>query len=146
MNAETKKPVSAKGFGTVIVLGALVVLAAVLGVVFALGAGPSEGGLVAKVTVDGQVEATLPLNQSAREVVETDEGTNTVVVENESVHIEDADCRGHDCMKQGTISRKGQMLVCLPHKLIVEIVSTSNTAPSAYTGSEAVGEYDAVSR
>ncbi|WP_440248169.1 NusG domain II-containing protein [Catenibacterium faecis] len=34
-----------------------------------------------------------------------------------------ATCPDHLCIKQGTINKKGQSIICLPHKLIVEVVS-----------------------
>ena len=101
--------------------------------------GPGE--LVARVTSHDEVVAVLPLSQDVRHVVECEEGANTVVVQNGGVHIEDADCKGGDCMKQGVIYDQGRLLVCLPHKLIVEIVPSSadSSTPSVYTGEEPVG-------
>lgn len=34
-----------------------------------------------------------------------------------------ATCPDHLCIKQGAINKKGQSIICLPHKLIVEVVS-----------------------
>lgn len=100
-----------------------------------------SGELVARVTSHDEVVAVMPLSQDAQYVVECEEGVNTVVVKDGGVHIEDADCKGHDCMKQGTIDSQGRLLVCLPHKLIVEIVPSDGgiNTPSVYTGEELVG-------
>lgn len=106
------------------------------------GAAPEGSALAAKVTQDGAVVATLPLSENARQTFTCDEGVNTVVVQDGAVHIEDADCKGGDCMKQGTIDSTGRLLVCLPHKLIVEVVPLEGegaSAPSVYTGEELVG-------
>ena len=107
--------------------------------------GDASSGPVAKVTSYGEVVAQLPLDKDSRQVVVCDEGTNTVVVEDGAVHIEDADCSGGDCMKQGAIDQPGNLLVCLPHQLIVEIVPAERAGsrePSVYTGREQVGADD----
>lgn len=63
----------------------------------------------------------IPLDKNGFYPIETDLGTNTVAVENGKVHMEDADCPGHDCVDQGAIGSAGEIIVCLPHKLIVTI-------------------------
>ena len=107
---------------------------------------------------DGMV-VELPLDEDTRYVVETELGHNTVVIENQTVHIEDADCKNHDCMDQGTITMPGQQLICLPHKLVVQIVSNGSTDVSQggsagdtddgqdnSAGDDSTSGFDAVSR
>ena len=49
----------------------------------------------------------------------------------------ESDCRNQICVQTGPIEASGQMIVCLPHQLIAEIIASSDsTAPS----------YDAISR
>lgn len=67
-------------------------------------------------------EHVFDLSTDQRAVIETDLGRNVIVVENGSAHIEDADCANGDCMRQHAISEPGQQLICLPHKLWVEVV------------------------
>lgn len=129
-----------------ILLIAGVLLGALLGSMFMQLIRPHAAGeLVARVTSHDEVVTVLPLSQEARQVVECEEGVNTVVVQDGGVHIEDADCKGGDCMKQGTIHDQGRLLVCLPHKLIVEIVPSDGktSSPSVYTGEELVGSSEA---
>lgn len=63
----------------------------------------------------------IPLGEDGSYPIETELGTNTVAVENGKVHMEDADCPGHDCIDQDAIGSAGEIIVCLPHKLIVTI-------------------------
>ena len=49
---------------------------------------------------------------------------NEVVATNEQIEISDADCPDQLCVKKGKIERAGQTIVCLPHKLLVEIKSS----------------------
>ncbi len=46
---------------------------------------------------------------------------NTVTVEDKSVYMSEADCNNKACINEGKISKKGESIVCLPNKVIVEI-------------------------
>lgn len=50
-----------------------------------------------------------------------DTGTNTVVIKDGVVFVKKADCKNQVCVKSGKISKKGESIVCLPNKVIVEI-------------------------
>lgn len=77
----------------------------------------------------------MPLDKDDVLVVSTSEGTNTIQVKGGEVSVSDADCPNHDCVNQGAISRAGQQIVCLPHKLTVDI-----------SDKEASAEYDVIGR
>lgn len=49
-------------------------------------------------------------------------GTNKVRIEHDGVYMENANCPDKLCVHQGRISRTGQSIICLPNKIIVEIV------------------------
>lgn len=46
---------------------------------------------------------------------------NEVIIKDGQVWIGETDCPNKDCVRQGKISLNGQQLVCLPHKIVVEI-------------------------
>lgn len=50
-----------------------------------------------------------------------DTGTNTVVIKDGVVYISEASCKNQICVNTGKISKKGESIVCLPNKVIVEI-------------------------
>lgn len=83
----------------------------------------SKQGSTITITVDGQLYGTYALNES-REIPVELEGrvANIIVIEGGSAYMKDADCPDKLCMHQGAISRNGQTIVCLPHKLVVEVV------------------------
>ena len=60
-------------------------------------------------------------------------GSNTIVIENGEVYMGSADCRNHICIREGRISKAGQIIICMPNRIVVEIKG----------GDEA---YDAVTR
>lgn len=73
------------------------------------------------ITLDGEVYGTYSLQQDQRLDVKSEAGHNVVVIENGEVFIEDADCPDRYCVKQGRTSSESKSLICLPHKLVVEV-------------------------
>lgn len=67
----------------------------------------------------------LPLDQDTAKTVTTDLGTNLIEIKDGRVHVEEADCPNQDCVHQGWINAAGEQIVCLPHKLTVDIVDES---------------------
>ncbi len=72
--------------------------------------------------IDGPVYGTCPLNED-REIWVEQDGTviNVVQIKHGSVRMEQATCPDELCIRQGAISRERQTIVCLPHKLVVEV-------------------------
>lgn len=85
----------------------------------------SEGDIVI-VKVDGTVVKELPLNQDDEFTVSGFQGgINSIIIRNGSVLASDADCPDKLCVKTGKINRVGETIVCLPHRVVVEIKSNS---------------------
>ncbi len=99
----------------------LVLLLAAVGFAFFFFLQAQKGGLV-RVTVDGEVKAELPLSEDTLYKVETEYGFNVIEVQDGYVSIQDADCRDQICVEHKKIHLTGETIVCLPHKLVVEIV------------------------
>lgn len=79
-------------------------------------------GITAVVKVDGNIVYMLPLDKNASVTVEGYQGgSNTVAIENGTVYMKDADCPDKLCEKTGKISKNGETIVCLPHRVVVEI-------------------------
>lgn len=71
---------------------------------------------------DGQVIYQLPLNVNKSVTVEGYKGGyNVVVIEDGRVSMYEADCPDKLCVKTGNISKTGETIVCLPHRIVVEI-------------------------
>ncbi|HCW04795.1 MAG TPA: NusG domain II-containing protein [Clostridium sp.] len=73
------------------------------------------------IKVNGAEYKTIPLEKNSSVPVNIDGKYNLIKVVDGKVHIEDANCPDKLCVKSGSISRPGKPLVCLPHKLSVEI-------------------------
>ena len=82
----------------------------------------SQGGVVT-VTLAGKKTAEYPIDTDFETEITTEHGKNTLVIKDGYADITAADCYGNDCVHQKRISKNGEMIVCLPHKLVVEITS-----------------------
>lgn len=82
------------------------------------------------VSVDGKKTAEYPLKKDATyELSGSHLGTNTLVIKSGKAYISEANCPDKQCMKQGKISRAGEMLVCLPNRVVVKIVDSKKDEP-----------------
>ena len=70
----------------------------------------------------------LPLAEDAQVTVESSLGTNVIEVVNGRVRCLESDCSNQTCVKQGWVSGQGQTIVCLPHKLTVQVVADPKDA------------------
>lgn len=80
-----------------------------------------ENGKKVIISVDNKSVYELPLNVDNTVVVENKYGTNTVVIKDGEVTVMDADCPDKYCQNHVAISKKGDTIACLPHRLVVEI-------------------------
>lgn len=88
-------------------------------------------GADAVVTIDGKTAAVLPLSKNTVQVFQQDGLSNTVCVEDGYVFVTEANCPNQDCVHQGKISKSGDTIVCLPHRLTVTIVSENDSDTDA---------------
>lgn len=86
----------------------------------------SQGDYVV-IRQNGEIYGTYRLDEE--QVIEIQEGEfyNRIRIHNGSAYMEEADCPDGYCMEQNEISRENETIVCLPHKLVVEIEQTDNT-------------------
>jgi hypothetical protein len=74
------------------------------------------------IKVDGEIVKIVNLTDTNNIIVNGyDGGTNTVVIENGTVYMTEADCPDKICVNTGKISKIGETIVCLPHRVVVEI-------------------------
>lgn len=92
--------------------------------VFLLGNEASGSETYAVVQVGGKEERTVPLSgHDGRDefTIRTEAGYNRVVVEDGAIAIAEADCPDKICVSEGFISQPGASVVCLPHKVLIEV-------------------------
>lgn len=82
---------------------------------------PGETGRWAVVTVDGQEVGRYSLAED-RTVTIGEADYNVLEISGGGAAVVEANCGDHTCVRTGTVSRTGETIVCLPHRLVVEIV------------------------
>lgn len=94
-------------------------------------------GACVVVTVNGKEYGTYSLQEDRTiEVVQSGETRNTIRIENGSAFMEDSSCKNQVCVHQGAISLSHQTVVCLPNKVLLEVISKddhSGNAPDSFT-------------
>jgi hypothetical protein len=74
------------------------------------------------ISVDTEVVKELSLNKDQEYLVELDNGGwNRVIIQDGICWVEEANCPTQDCVSMGQISMTGQSIICLPHKVLVQI-------------------------
>lgn len=101
-------------------------------VVFIMSGANNDSTLNAVVQVDGTIYKTVPLSAHSGTdtfTIKTENGYNKVVVKDQSIAITEADCPDKICINEGFISKPGQTIACLPHKIIIEVKAADASEP-----------------
>lgn len=117
----------------IVLVGVLLLLSCLPVGIFSLTRHSTSQNTLAVITVDGQVYKEIPLSEHSG----TDEfpittaagGHNLVVVRNQEIGIAEADCPDQICVHEGFIARPGETVICLPHKVMVEVKAAGNEEP-----------------
>ena len=91
---------------------------------FLLLKGSGGHGTIAVIRVDGEIYEKIDLGAVAVAYdmeIQTEFGYNKLHIEHDGISVTGADCRDHLCMARGKVSRAGVPIVCLPHRLTIEI-------------------------
>lgn len=85
---------------------------------------------IAVIKSDGKILKTIDLNKVIEQqefTIKTDNGHyNTIIVTHDGISVKDADCLHKECVKSGSISQPGGIIVCLPNKLTISIEGKEN--------------------
>lgn len=88
----------------------------------------NSSGLTAIITVEGERYKAVPLTEERHTiVVETERGKNTIAFYDHGVAAQSADCPDHVCVHTGFIHRPGEIIACLPNRVIIEIEGETET-------------------
>ena len=108
------------------ILAAVIVIIAVAVLLFINGT-KVEGNRVV-VKINGIETQSYLLSENAEFEIKTgenNENINIVVIENGKVRVTEADCPDGICKDYRPISFVGETIICLPHKVVIEIVGDS---------------------
>ena len=104
----------------IIFIGALILILVIIGGVLLIFR--DEGNTV-KVTVNGKLYATYPLDEDRTVEIKTENGYNVLIIENGQARVEEASCPDGICSSHRPIRFGGASIICLPNKVVVSIVT-----------------------
>ena len=82
-----------------------------------------DGNLVS-VSINGDEKYKYSITDNLETDIITgddDENTNTLVIKDGEVYIKNANCPDKICVGHRPISKDGETIVCLPHKVVVSV-------------------------
>lgn len=103
----------------------------------------------AVVSCSGTVIAEIPMSEEGIYVLQLGNETTLTRTESEpkgdtidyncfrmqdgAVKMLSADCKGQDCVRQTPVDEQGESIICLPHKVVIQIVSDKESDEDAVT-------------
>ena len=107
-----------------ILIAGVIALAAILGIVFYIKnrvLAPDTPPVVT-ATIDGQLYGAWALTEDIEVDIDTQYGHNHLTIKDGHAQVTDADCPDAVCVRHRAVSRVGQSILCLPHKVAVTVV------------------------
>ena len=81
-----------------------------------------KSGATALIEQDGQTICELNLDKDTELILDSENGgSNTITVKDGKIAVTAANCPDLVCVHTGSISHTGEVIACLPHKLIITI-------------------------
>ena len=110
-----------------IILATAILIIAVAGLLFFNAT--KENGSFVVVKIDGVEKYSYSITDNiTKEIItgENGEYTNTLVIKDGKVSVSTANCPDKICVGHREISFVGETIVCLPHKVVIEIQKEEN--------------------
>lgn len=104
---------------------AIIIVIAIAGFLFSQLYKSGDAELQVIITVNGEVYQTIPLTEETNEeiTVERNGNVNVVHIHDGQVSIEEASCPDQICVYTTPADENGEMIVCLPNQVIVEVTT-----------------------
>lgn len=76
-----------------------------------------------EIYVDNKLYKELPIDENKKIEINSGKNKNIVYIHDNGVEMSHANCQDKVCVKTGFIKNTGESIVCLPHRVNIEIVS-----------------------
>lgn len=87
-----------------------------------------------RILQDGREIGTYSVLEDRTVTIPYEEDSyNLLLINNGQVSVSDADCPDGLCIRQRAIMRNGESIICLPHKLVIQIESKEESELDAVT-------------
>lgn len=88
-----------------------------------------------RITVENQEYGEYSLSKDQELTIDNNQHRNMIQINNGSVRMLESSCKNQICVNDGVIDTVGEQIVCLPNRVVVEII-----------GNESEKEFDAISQ
>ena len=113
--------------GDAVVIGAVIVLCGLLLLIsFLYGKAMNKRARVVRITMDGQVILERDMSDFTEAMeyrITSSDGDMVILLSSEKVYVKDSSCLDKICMHTGELTKIGDGAVCLPNRVVVQIVS-----------------------
>lgn len=109
----------------IIIIVILMVLSFIPEIVFGLMVGKEYNSTYAQITIAGELHKNIPLSaHKGKEIIELESKYGNIVVEvkDDNIGIIATTCKDKICMHPEYINKPGESLVCLPNRVMIEII------------------------
>ena len=89
-----------------------------------------ETGSVVQVNFKGETYGNFSLFQDKKISLIGKEGESVIEIKDGQARLKSAPCRNQYCIQQGWISFTGQMLICIPNEISIEILGKTKAYDS----------------
>ena len=109
----------------VYIIGAVLLLAALGFAIFFINS-VGTGAVYVEVYVSGELEHRIPLQSEQNDILieNRDGGYNLIRITEDGVHVVEANCRNQICVQAGQHVRPGQIIACLPNRVLVRLTGS----------------------
>ena len=113
------KKISKKRRNDLLLLGGILLFSVIFGILrFSL---MSDGEKV-NVIKNGEVTAVYSLKEDLSVTINGENGwVNELVIKDKKAYVSKANCPDKICAKHRPVKKSGETIVCLPHRLVIEI-------------------------
>ncbi len=81
-----------------------------------------KSGALVRVRVNNKEFGSYSLNKNQTIRIREDDWENILEIKNGKASMVKADCPDKICVNHAAISKKGETIVCLPHKVVIEVI------------------------
>lgn len=105
----------------------IAVVLLIAGTIFTVTSLVSKDGAYVQVEQNGKVTQVLPLDKNDEVTIRSDnDGTNKLIIKDGYADMTEANCPDKICVRHNKISKNGESIICLPHKLVITVVDKNN--------------------
>lgn len=77
----------------------------------------------AVIKIEGAVVYKVDLSEEKTFTLAAGGGKNIIAIKNGAIAVLEADCPDKICVRRGAIKNIGEVIACVPHKVLIEIVA-----------------------